>query len=167
MVRTLALIGTLLAFALPSTAFAAWDWTTWDMSARDVIRGSGGRVKADHGGENDTVNGWWLRASGPVSQDGFDFDGQFYFDKRGTALHLVRLTLKNPADCAGLTRVLRARHGAPVDKSSPFFRVTLTVLEWPDIGNGDYLALTSLPQIGDEPALCFVRYRPIGDPNGA
>ena len=167
MVRILALIGAMMLSTLPSTAFAAWSWTTWDMSAKDVIQGSGGRVKTASGTANDRVNNWWLMAAGDLRQDDLDFRGEFYFDAEGQALHVVRLSLKNPDECARLTSLLKARHGAPRDKSSKLYNFTLTVLEWADIGQGDYLALTSLPQMGDEPALCFIRYRPVGDPNGA
>ena len=167
MVRILALIGAMMLSTLPSTAFAAWSWTTWDMSAKDVIKGSGGRVKSASGTANDRVNNWWLMAAGDLRQDDLDFRGEFYFDAEGQALHVVRLSLKNPDECARLTSLLKARHGAPRDKSSKLYNFTLTVLEWADIGQDDYLALTSLPQMGDEPALCFIRYRPVGDPNGA
>lgn len=152
-----------LALALPAPAFAAWDWTSWTMSDKDVIAGSGGRVSTEIGGPNDRVNDWWLRAAGDLTQDDFDFHAEFYFDKKGEALHVVRLSLKDPGQCKRLARLLTKRHGAPRDESSPIFEYTLTVLEWDDDGKDNFLALTALPAIGTSEAICFIRYRPIGE----
>lgn len=159
-----------LCLVLPVPALAAWDWTTWTMSADQVIAGSGGRLSAANGGENQRVNDWWLRATGEVRQDGFAFQGEFYFDKSGSALHVVRLTLKDPSQCERLTKVLTARHGAPVDASKSFpmgagRTLTITVYQWDDDGAGDYLALTSLPALGSSEPLCFIRYRPVTEPD--
>lgn len=169
MTRIVAALVALLALALPLPASATWSWTNWDMSAKEVIKGSGGRVQLARAEEGQRVNDWWMLAAGPVSDDGFDFDGQFYFDKRGKQLHLVRLTLHNAGDCARLTTRLTDLHGAPVDQSAVVLvsgrSVRITALKWDDDGKGNFLALTSLPAIGQIMPLCFIRYRPITEPD--
>lgn len=171
MARIVVALVALLALALPLPASAAWGWTSWGMSAKDVINGSGGRVQIARAEEDQRVNDWWMLAAGPVSDDGFAFDGQFYFDKRGKQLHLVRLTLQKPDDCGRLTARLTELHGAPVDASAVVTvsgrSVKITALRWNDDGAGNFLALTSLPGVGQIMPLCFIRYRPVTEPDAA
>lgn len=169
MARFVAALVALVALALPLPASAAWGWTSWGMSAKAVIQGSGGRVQVARAEEDQRVNDWWMLAAGPVTDDGFDYDGQFYFDRKGKQLHLVRLSLRNPGDCGRLTTRLTELHGAPVDTSAVVAvggrSVKITALKWDDDGAGNFLALTSLPGVGQIMPLCFIRYRPITEPD--
>jgi len=153
--------------ALPAPASAAWGWTSWGMSASDVVAGSGGRIENVQGGDGQRVNTWWLLAAGDVTEDGFDFHGEFFFDKAGHDLHVVRLSLKDPAQCGLLKALLTSRHGAPRDQSMTFNlgnrALTLTALKWDNDGKGDFLALTNMPASGNVEAMCFIRYRPLDE----
>jgi len=168
--RTLAIAVLAAAtLALPAPASAAWGWTTWGMSARDVIAGSGGRVEEAQGNADQRVNDWWLLAAGDVTDDGFDYRGEFYFDRKGKDLHVVRLSLKDPSQCDRLKARMTSLHGAPRDDSKTFDlgarTLTITALKWDDDGKGDFLALTSLPGAGSVKPLCFIRYRPLDEPD--
>jgi len=159
----------LACLAMPAAARADWDWTRWGMPASEVIAGSKGEVAPVDGAPGQRVNGWDLKATGDIRRDGLAFRAELFFDPDGQALHLVRLTLEDPGRCPKLLKRLRQRHGAPRDESVVLpvgsERVTLTLLKWDDDGRGNFLALTALPPVGESPGQCFIRYRPLTEPD--
>lgn len=167
--RRLGLALAMAWLAAPVSARADWDWTRWGMNADAVVAGSDGRVARVEGAANQRVNGWDLKATGPLERDGFRFRAEFFFDPGGEALHLVRLSLIDVADCGRLEAALRRRHGEPRDQSLTLAlgsqAVRVTLLKWDDDGRGDFLALTAMPPVGETAGNCFVRYRPLTEPD--
>lgn len=161
-------VAILMSLALATPAWADWDWTRWTMSDDQVIAASGGRVKAARGGKDQQIDSWDLRAEGQIQQDGLNFRAQFYFDARGKALHVVRLTLLDFGDCLKLAKLMVARHGpSPTDYSNnmdlddgPY---TVINWEWPDDGHGDVISLTQAPPHGNFEGLCIMAYWRPGD----
>jgi hypothetical protein len=156
-----------LAFTLPTLAHADWAWTTWSMSADQVVAASKGQVRAVQGTEGDRVHGFDLKAQGKASQDGFDFDAEFFFDSDGARLHVVRL-IPDESRCPALRDLLKSRYGEPRDDSRTFpmgggRTLTLTALKWSDPAHGNFVAYTYTPAVGEMAAGCFVRYRPIAE----
>ena len=164
--RHLSLLALIAGLAAPGVALADWQWTTWSMPAERVIAASGGRLQAVVGRDGQRVNGWHLRAVGPISFEGFDFDGEFFFDRDGKALKVVRLTLKDPSQCRPLEERMTRLHGAPADASRDLGVLKVRILNWADDGSGNFLGLTGINAIGDQPPLCFIRFRPINPVNG-
>lgn len=166
--RLFVVIGALLCAALPAPAFADWGWTSWDMSAKQVVSGSDGKVHAQRGDKDDQVDSWDLMAEGQVEQDGFKFRAQFYFDKRGKALHVIRLTLLDYGQCSQLADLVRSRQGTPpTDYSNTLptddgkgYRITNW--EWAKDGE-DVLGLTQAPPRGSFEGLCILVYWRPGD----
>lgn len=159
----------LVWLAAPAAARADWAWTRWGMSADAVVAASDGRVARVEGAAGQRVNGWDLRATGPVEQDGLRFRAEFFFDPEGQALHVVRLSLIDVGDCGRLEAALRRRHGEPRDQSVSLAlgsqAVRVTLLKWDDDGQGDFLALTAMPPVGETAGNCFIRYRPLNEPD--
>lgn len=164
--RRLSLIALIAGLALPGVALADWEWTTWTMPAEAVIAGSGGALQPIVGRDGQRVHGWHLRAVGPITFEGFAFDGEFFFDPDGKALKVVRLTLKDPSQCVALEQQMTRLHGPAVDTSMPLGDLKVRILNWADDGDRNALGLTGLPSIGGKPALCFIRYRPLNPVNG-
>lgn len=164
--RCLTLLALVAAVAAPNIALADWQWTRWSMPASQVIAGSGGALKPVVGRDGQRVHGWHLRAVGPITFEGFQFDGEFFFDSEGQALKVVRLTLKDPSQCVALEQRMSRLHGTPADTSRDLGVLKTRILTWADDGAGNYLGLTGLSAVGDQPPLCFIRYRPINPVNG-
>lgn len=148
--------------AAPALAHADWAWTRWDMSSDQVIKASKGKVASVPPRPGARVHGWELMAEGGMKQDGFDFKGEFFFDPSGAQLKVVRLTLNDPGQCEALAGKLAARFGPAVDTTTPMGALKLRTMVWADDGAGNFLGLTSLNAVGDNPPLCFIRYRPLG-----
>lgn len=164
--RSLALVALIAGLAAPGVALADWQWTNWSMPVDQVIAGSRGALQAVAGRDGQKVHGWHLRAAGPLTFEGFQFDSEFFFDSEGRALQVVRLTLKDPTQCVALEQRMVALHGAPADGSRDLGALKTRILAWPDDGAGNFLGLTGISAIGDLPPLCFIRYRPIDPVNG-
>lgn len=164
--RYLTPLALIAGLAAPGVALADWQWTDWSMPVERVIAGSGGRLQPIVGQVGQRSQGWDLKAVGPVTFEGFDFDGEFFFDPAGKALKVVRLTPRDPAQCGALEERMTLLHGAAVDTSRPLGEVMVRVLNWADDGAANSLGFTGLPAIGDEAPLCFIRYRPINPTNG-
>lgn len=164
--RRLLLAALIAGLALPGVALADWQWTNWSMPADQVIAGSGGALKPIVGRDGQRVHGWHLRAVGPITFEGFAFDGEFFFDRDGKALKVVRLSLKDPSRCAALEERMVALHGAPTDGSRDLGALKTRILVWPNDGAGNFLGLTGINAVGDLPPLCFIRYRPLPPVNG-
>ncbi len=162
----LTLVALIAGLALPGVALADWQWTTWSMPAETVIAGSGGALQAVVGRDGQRVHGWHLRAVGPITFEGFDFDGEFFFDRDGRAPKVVRLTLKDPSQCEALEETMTRLRGTPADSSRDLGVLKTRILNWADDGSGNFLGLTGLNAIGDQPPLCFIRYRPLNPTNG-
>lgn len=164
--RRLTLAALIAGLALPGAALADWQWTTWGMPADKVIAGSGGALEPIIGRDGQRVHGWHLRAVGPITYEGFRFDGEFFFDDQGKALHVIRLSLKDPSQCAALEQRMVTLHGEPINGSRDLGALKTRILAWPDDGAGNFLGLTGLSAVGDLPPLCFIRYRPLTPMNG-
>jgi hypothetical protein len=165
--RQLLLGAAVAAFiAIPGVASADWGWTRWTMGVDQVVAGSGGKLTKMRGREGQRVHGWELMATGPLTYEGFKFNAEFFFDMDGKALKVVRLTLVDPSQCDALDSRMRAKHGAPVDASKDFGMLKMRSLSWAEIEGGDFLGLTGLSAVGDQPPLCFIRFRPPGYTNG-
>ena len=156
-----------LALILPGIAHADWGWTNWTMSAEEVAGRSDGTVRRVEGGLGDQVNGWDLRAEGRTRQDGIGFAAQFYFDPAGRTLHVVRLT-PAPQDCPKLVRLLTDRYGPARDEGLTLTGnpgVTFTAFKWRDAKHGDFIAYSANTKFGELAPGCFVRYRPLAEPD--
>ncbi|MDO9472932.1 MAG: hypothetical protein Q7J28_07730 [Caulobacter sp.] len=164
--RRLTLAALTAGLALPGVALADWQWTNWSMPVGQVIAGSGGTLRPIVGRDGQRVHGWDLKAVGPVTFEGFAFDGEFFFDPGGKALKVVRLTLKDPSQCEALEQRMTTLHGAPADGSRDLDVLKARFLRWADDGHGNFLGLTGISAIGDNPPLCFIRYRPLNPVNG-
>jgi len=164
--RRLMLAALTAGLALPGVALADWQWTSWSMPASEVIAGSQGALTPIVGRDGQKVHGWHLRAVGPMTFEGFEFDGEFFFDSDGRALKVVRLTLKDPSQCEALELRMTRLHGKPEGATRDLGVLKTRILNWADDGAGNFLGLTGLNAVGDQPPLCFIRYRPIRHTNG-
>ena len=164
--RHLLLIALIAALAAPGAALADWQWTDWSMPVERVIAGSDGTLQPIVGRDGQRVHGWDLKAVGPVTFEGFDFDGEFFFDPAGSALKVIRLTLKDPSQCVALEARMTRLHGTPANASRDLGVLKTRILTWADDGAGNFLGLTGLNAVGDQPPLCFIRYRPLNPTNG-
>lgn len=158
-------IAILLTLGLPGAARADWGWTYWGMDAPQSVAESRGAARLVQGEMGQRVDGWDLRALGVTRRDGIEFKAEFFFDPDGKALHVVKLTPKL-LDCPALLKILNKRYGPPSDQSivlpsnNP---IRITLLDWRDRARGDFVGYSENPTIGDLPAGCFVRYRPLSE----
>lgn len=154
-----------LMLTLPTAAHADWAWTSWTMNLKQVVKASDGAVRKVRGKPGDQVNGWDLRARGRVQQDGMDFQAQFFFDPAGERLRVVKLS-PDVDHCEALKAGLIERYGPPNDDSMDLAPgIRMTALRWKDPEHGNFVAYTALPAWGTLEADCFVRYRPVGEPD--
>jgi hypothetical protein len=127
-VQALAAIG--LLSSLPSTAFADWGYTKWEMRPEEVIAASGGRAVAYTERDRD-LPAFYLRAeaTAPHTWRGFEFTAYFLFDRLTEGLHRVALVLKAPQKCPDLAATLNRLHGMPdIEAVKP----THELRTWPD-----------------------------------
>lgn len=142
------LIAAMLA-AVPVSALADWQNTSWTMSRTQVAAATGARLV--QGNPGDRVFNADLGAEGTYTALGFDFTSKFFFDA-ADRLRGVKLTLVDQSRCDELQRTMDSIYGRPLD-------VSLSISKrWIDAGSGDSVRFTDLD--GDIGGDCFLAYSP-------
>jgi hypothetical protein len=142
---------TAMCMAAAGPARAAWQWTTWDMTPSQLISASQGRVSPAAGGPDDRVYDADIGGKGSYSENGFDFDAEFYFDG-ANRLNVVRLLLRDRARCDELGAATRGLYGEPSEADDYQTR-------WRDEAHDNWIGFTQLP--ADYNMTCFLIYRPL------
>lgn len=141
------------ACLIATPASAHWQFTTWGMTAEQVIAASNGSAHVGSGATSAQGDAK-LGAAGTYVSGEYQFTVNYWFGSAG--LSMVSLSLRSDPQCRALQRDLLAKYGEPVEISPSGMRRM-----WADQANGNRVVLISTS------GFCELQYAPLISAAGA
>lgn len=143
MVRSLAAVASLLAFAPSGPAQAGWEYTKWKMTPEQVREASSDNLSEpnDYDRRVKTQGNLVPLLTGEHRSGSYNYMVDFLFDE-DQRLQRVVLNLENDERCAMLISSLKSRYGqTSIDRSEG----SASSLEWQDVNHENVISLWSVP----------------------
>ena len=104
-------------FALSSSAYGDWGYTSWGMSPEQVLTASSGKAYKNDNIKGESTDDAYALLKAPYSAGRFSFEAYFLFDKTSNKLTTVNLELLNPKLGHSLHGALMSKYGAPISRN--------------------------------------------------